>query len=102
MLRSPFPALADVGAHHYPYLPVRLLLRDDFPVSRHLADSEVPVTVIYGDPDSVVPTELSARVADDAPSLVDRVVLAGRRPQRRGDVRTARRRRRRATGRQVG
>jgi pimeloyl-ACP methyl ester carboxylesterase len=33
------------------------------------------VTVIYADRDSVVPTQLSARVAASAPSLVDEVVL---------------------------
>src|SRR5690606_18434554 len=75
VLRSPFTELADVGAHHYPWLPVRMLLRDRFPVVEHLADSEVPVTVIYGDRDSVVPTALSARVADEAPSLFERVVI---------------------------
>jgi pimeloyl-ACP methyl ester carboxylesterase len=55
---------------------VRALLRDRFPVVEHLARSDVPVTVIYGDRDSVVPTALSARVADQAPSLAERVVLA--------------------------
>src|SRR3990170_8869832 len=59
VLRSPFTELADVGAWHYRWLPVRLLLRDRFPVVEHLARSEVPVTVVYGDRDSVVPTELS-------------------------------------------
>ncbi len=77
VLRSPFPALADVGSHHYPWLPVRLLLKDEFPVTRHLSDTEVPVSVIYGDSDSVVPTELSARVADGAPSLLERLVIRG-------------------------
>ena len=77
VLRSPFTELADVGAHHYPWLPVRALLRDRFPVVEHLAASNVPVMVIYGDRDSVVPSELSARVADQAPSLTERVVLAG-------------------------
>ena len=77
VLRSPFTDLADVGAHHYPLLPVRVLLRDRFPVVEHLATSDVPVTIIYGDRDSVVPTVLSARVADQAPSLDERVVLAG-------------------------
>jgi pimeloyl-ACP methyl ester carboxylesterase len=77
VLRSPFPELADVGAHHYPWVPVRTLLRDRFPVESHLADSDVPVTVVYGDRDSVVPTGLSARVADRAPALAERVVLAG-------------------------
>ena len=76
VLRSPFTELADVAAHHYPWLPVRRLLRDRFPVVQHLAVSDVPVTVVYGDRDSVVPSALSARVADHAPSLAQRVVLA--------------------------
>ena len=77
VLRSPFTELADVGAHHYPWLPVCALLRDRFPVVEHLATSDVPLTVIYGDRDSVVPAVLSARVADHAPSLAERVVIAG-------------------------
>jgi uncharacterized protein len=77
VLRSPFTELADVGAHHYPWLPVRTLLRDRFPVLDHLAAGDVPITVIYGDRDSVVPTGLSARVADQAPSLAERVVISG-------------------------
>ena len=77
MLRSPFTELADVGSHHYPWLPVRVVLRDRFEVVRHLAGSSVPTTVIFGDRDSVVPSELSARVADAAPVLVERVLLPG-------------------------
>src|SRR5215207_7077997 len=77
VLRSPFTELADVGAHHYPYLPVRLLLRDRFPVVDNLSSSRVPVTVIYGNRDSVVPSALSATVADAASSLVERMVLEG-------------------------
>jgi fermentation-respiration switch protein FrsA (DUF1100 family) len=77
VLRSPFTELADVGAHHYPWLPVRALLRDRFPVVELLATSDVPISVIYGDRDSVVPTVLSARVADRVPSLSERMVIAG-------------------------
>jgi uncharacterized protein len=77
VLRSPFTELADVGAHHYPFLPVRLLLRDRFPVVEHVSSSQVPVTVIYGDRDTVVPPALSARVADAAPTLVERTVIEG-------------------------
>ena len=77
VLRSPFTELAEVGAHHYPWLPVRLLLKERFQVTGLLSDSEVPVTVIYGDRDSVVPSELSARVADEAPTLAERVVIRG-------------------------
>jgi pimeloyl-ACP methyl ester carboxylesterase len=80
VLRSPFTELADVGARHHPWLPVRLLLGDRFPVVDHLAHSEVPVTVVYSDWDRVVPTGLSARVADETPALVERVVVAGADP----------------------
>jgi pimeloyl-ACP methyl ester carboxylesterase len=77
VLRSPFTELADVGAHHYPFLPVRLLLRDRFPVVEHVSSSQVPVTVIYADHDSIVPTALSETVADAVPVLVERVVVPG-------------------------
>jgi uncharacterized protein len=77
VLRSPFTELADVAAHHYPWLPVRMLLKDKFPVTEHLSNSQVPVTVVYADRDSVVPTQLSARVADEAPTLVERLVIRG-------------------------
>ena len=77
VLRSPFTELAEVGAHHYPFLPVRLLLRDRFRVVEHLSSSDVPVTVIYGDHDTVVPSALSARVADAASALAERMVISG-------------------------
>ena len=77
MLRSPFTELTDVGAHHYPLLPVRLLLRDRYPVVEHVSSSRVPVTVIYGDRDTVVPTALSATVAEAASSLFERMVVEG-------------------------
>lgn len=78
VLRSPFTELAAVGSHHYPFLPVGLLLRDRFPVSAHLAEGTVPVTVVRGTDDSVVPTALSAEVAQVARArgtLVEEVVL---------------------------
>jgi pimeloyl-ACP methyl ester carboxylesterase len=77
VLRSPFTELADVGAHHYPWLPVRRLLTDRFEVVQRIARSKVPLTVVYGDRDSVVPPQLSARVAAASPSLVERVVVHG-------------------------
>ncbi|GAA6527318.1 alpha/beta fold hydrolase [Intrasporangium sp. DVR] len=77
VLRSPFPSLVEVGAHHYPWLPVRRVLRDRFEVESYLAESTVPATVIDGDRDSIVPPGLSAGVADAAPGLVERLVLAG-------------------------
>ncbi len=66
VLRSPFPDLAAVARHHYPVLPVRALLRDRFPTTGPLAAVTAPVTVVYGDADTVVPPELSRAVSDRA------------------------------------
>lgn len=63
VLRSPFPELADVGQAHYWFLPVRLLLRDRFPVEEHLARYRGPTLVIAGSRDRIVPERLSRRVA---------------------------------------
>lgn len=77
LLRSPFPDLAAVGRVHYPFLPVRTLLRDRFPLVEHLAEVEVPVTVVYGDQDVLVPPAQSREVADAAPRLRRLVEVAG-------------------------
>jgi pimeloyl-ACP methyl ester carboxylesterase len=63
VLRSPFTALADVGAVHYPFLPVRLLLMDRFAVAEQVAGTTVPVVVVLGTADEVVPPDQSRAVA---------------------------------------
>jgi pimeloyl-ACP methyl ester carboxylesterase len=69
VLRSPFVDLASVGRVHYPFLPVGLLLRDRYPVTEHLARVRVPVTVVLGSRDSIVPSAQSRAVAEAAPRL---------------------------------
>lgn len=73
VLRSPFVDLAALGEVHYPFLPVRLLLRDRYPLVSHLAAVTVPVTVVYGGRDSIVPPDQSRAVAAAA-STLSRVV----------------------------
>lgn len=66
VLRSPFPSLADVAAVHYRAVPVRLLLRDRFEVEQAIAQVDVPVMVVLGEADSIVPPDLSRRVYEAA------------------------------------
>jgi dipeptidyl aminopeptidase/acylaminoacyl peptidase len=68
VLRSPFTDLAAVGQEHYPALPVRLLLRDRFPVTEHLARVAAPVVVVYSESDEVVPADQSRAVGEAAES----------------------------------
>jgi fermentation-respiration switch protein FrsA (DUF1100 family) len=77
ILRSPFPALADVGQRQFPRLPVRLLLRDRFPTSEWIARYRGPTLVIAGGADTLVPSQFSRMVADAAGGPVDVEIVAG-------------------------
>jgi uncharacterized protein len=63
-LRSPFPSLADVAGDHYPFLPVRRLLRERFAVLEDLDRVDLPVLVVAGSADTIVATDRSREVAD--------------------------------------
>jgi fermentation-respiration switch protein FrsA (DUF1100 family) len=75
VLRSPFTSLAAVGAHHYPWLPVRMLLQDKYPVVERLSGLDVPTVVVLGTSDSVVPPAQSREVASAARATL--VEIAG-------------------------
>ena len=77
VLRSPFPDLAAVGSHHYPFLPVRALLRDRFPVADLVARIDVPTVVVLGTADSIVPPAQSRAVAEAAAHLRELVEVPG-------------------------
>jgi pimeloyl-ACP methyl ester carboxylesterase len=77
VLRSPFVDLPAVAARHYPFLPVRAMLWDRFPVADLIAGINVPTVVVYGEADSIVPPEQSQQVADRAAGPVVVVRVAG-------------------------
>ncbi len=77
VLRSPFVDLAAVAGEHYPFLPVRLLLRDRHPVAERVARLEVPTTVVLGTADTIVPPAQSRRVAEAAQQLHALVEVPG-------------------------
>jgi uncharacterized protein len=62
---------------HYPYLPVRLLLRDRFPLAEQIARVAVPTTIVYGEDDGIVPHAQSRAVAAAAAGPVRLVGVAG-------------------------
>jgi len=66
VLRSPFTSLADVGAVHFPWLPVRLLLLDRYPSIERITAVRAPLLVIAGDRDDIVPASLSRRLYEAA------------------------------------
>ena len=66
VLRSPFPSLEAVAAVHYPYLPTRMLLWDRYDTLRPVSTIKVPILVVAGSADRIVPTHLSRAVYEAA------------------------------------
>lgn len=66
ILRSPFTSMADVGQYIYPWLPVRRFLRDRYPTLDRIGRVRVPLLVIAGELDGIVPLEQSRRVYEAA------------------------------------
>ncbi|MFI7228202.1 alpha/beta hydrolase [Nonomuraea angiospora] len=77
VLRSPFTDLAAAGRANYPFLPVRTLLRDRFPVAEDIRRVRAPVVVVYGTRDTIVPPRLSRAVAEAAGERATTVEVAG-------------------------
>lgn len=77
ILRSPFTSLADVAAVHYPFLPVRLMLRDRYPSLRRITSLEVPLLVIAGSADSIIPINQSEEMFQAAGRPERLVVIDG-------------------------
>jgi fermentation-respiration switch protein FrsA (DUF1100 family) len=64
VLRSPFASMALIGQHHYPMLPVGLLLRDRFPSIDRAPQLRSPVLVIAGTQDTIIPIDHTRRLYD--------------------------------------
>lgn len=57
VLESTFTSVPDIAAHHYPFLPVRWLSRIRFDTESRVGRVEMPVHIIHGRNDEVVPFE---------------------------------------------
>ena len=73
ILDAPFTSVVDVAAAAYPFLPVRLLLIDRYETTKYIADVKVPLLILHGERDSVVPVAMGrelARLANEPKRLV--------------------------------
>ena len=60
LLITPWDRLERVAAHHYPWLPVKWLLRDRYDSAGHLASFGRPVMVAVAERDAIVPARFGA------------------------------------------
>ena len=79
VLEAPFTSAADVGAKHFWFVPVRLLLRDQYRSDLRISKVTAPVLVVHGENDTIVPVTLGERLYSliRAPKSFVRIAGAG-------------------------
>jgi pimeloyl-ACP methyl ester carboxylesterase len=77
ILLTPFDSLVGVARHHYPWLPVTLILRDRFDSLQNLPKFRGPVVFLVAEQDEVVPAALGKKLALVYPGSKMELLVAG-------------------------
>lgn len=77
LLITPFTSLVDVAASQFPFLPVRILLRERWDNVRHLAGYPGPVGILLAAEDSVVPARFGRELHDQYEGKTQLWTVAG-------------------------
>lgn len=64
ILTTPFTSLVDVAARHYPFFPVRFLLRDRYDNVEALKSYRGPMAMLLAGQDEIIPAEIGQRLFD--------------------------------------
>jgi fermentation-respiration switch protein FrsA (DUF1100 family) len=77
IIESSFTSAADVASRLYPFLPVRFLLRLEYPVADDLERSSSPVLVVHSRGDEIIPFGMGRALYEAAPQPKAFLELAG-------------------------
>lgn len=66
ILEAPFSSALDAARHHYPFFLVGLLLKDSYESVDHIAAIGMPLLVIHGSDDRIIPIELGRKLYERA------------------------------------
>ena len=77
VLILPFDTLTNVAAAHFPFLPVRLLLRDNWDNIASLREYKGPLEIIGAEADNIIPIQHARALAAGKPSAVFHEIQGG-------------------------
>jgi pimeloyl-ACP methyl ester carboxylesterase len=77
ILITPFDSLLNVARHHYPFLPVKFLLRHPFDSAALAPEVKMPALVLVGDRDDIIPNQRSTQLVRHWGGPVEMVVIQG-------------------------
>lgn len=62
ILEAPYTSTADVAAELYPFVPVRLLMRDQFRSDQRIGRITAPLLIMHGSDDHAIPLQFGERL----------------------------------------
>lgn len=68
ILITPFDKLSRVAKFHYPFLPINLLLREEYNTADYMKGYEGEIIIIHGSKDEIIPIESAKRLYDLIPT----------------------------------
>lgn len=77
VLDSPFNSLVERAKWSYPWLPIRLLLKDQYLSDTHIKSVHAPVFVLHGELDEVTPAAMGRALFDAANEPKEIKILLG-------------------------
>jgi uncharacterized protein len=77
VLITPFDILARVAAHHFPYLPAKMILRDNWDNMKALKLYVGPLEIFAAREDTIIPNAYAKALADSKPSAKFHLIEGG-------------------------
>ena len=62
ILESPFTSMTDVGKNKYPFLPIKLLLKDKYESDKKIKNISIPILIMHGKVDKIVPFNMGRKM----------------------------------------
>ena len=66
ILETPFTSMVDAAKNVYPYIPVGLLLKDRYENDKKIKKINIPVLVMHGEEDQIVPFKMGKKIFEMA------------------------------------
>lgn len=79
VLEAPYTATVDIAAATYPWVPVGLLMTDQFRSRDYIRDVHEPVLIVHGTADTVIPVEYGKRLFAEAGEPKEVAIMDGAR-----------------------
>ena len=66
ILETPFTSMIDAAKKFYPYIPVKLLLKDKFENYKKIKNINLPILIMHGEVDQLVPFSMGKKIYEIA------------------------------------